>query len=102
MDVAKYRPAIKIVLKLLECISKNQSKGRALKTHVIHCANLKTNSAEKYLDMMKFAGYIEEKRADWGEREIIVYELTSLGRERYDWFRMINNELFTTSDIANE
>jgi predicted transcriptional regulator len=102
MDVAKYRPAIKIVLKLLECISKNQSKGRALKTHVIQCANLKTSSAEKYLDMMKLAGYIEEKRADWGEREIIVYELTSLGRERYDWFRSINNELFTTNDMVNE
>jgi predicted transcriptional regulator len=102
IDVAKYRPAIKIVLKLLECISKNQSEGRALKTHVIQCANLKTSSAEKYLDMMKLAGYIEEKRADWGEREIIVYELTSLGRERYDWFRLINNELFTTNDMVNE
>jgi predicted transcriptional regulator len=102
MDLAKYRPATKIVLKLLECISKNQSKGRALKTHVIQCANLKTTSAEKYLDMMKLAGYIEEKRVDWGDREIIVYELTSLGRERYDWFRMINNELFTIKDMVNE
>jgi len=33
MGVAKYRPAIKIVLKLLDCIAKSQSKGRALKTH---------------------------------------------------------------------
>jgi predicted transcriptional regulator len=92
--VAKYRPAIKIVLKLLECISKNQSEGRALKTHVIQCANLKTTSAEKYLNMMKDAGYIEEKRSSWGEREVIIYEMTSLGRERYDWFRKINDELF--------
>lgn len=92
--MAKYRPAIKIVLKLLECISKNQSEGRALKTHVIQCANLKTTSAEKYLNMMKDAGYIEEKRSSWGEREVIIYEMTSLGRERYDWFRKINDELF--------
>jgi hypothetical protein len=35
MVVAKYRPAIKIVLKLLECISKGQSIGRALRTHII-------------------------------------------------------------------
>ncbi len=35
MVVAKYRPAINIVLKLLECISKGQSKGRALKTHIM-------------------------------------------------------------------
>lgn len=96
--MAKYRPAIKIVLKLLECISKNQSKGRALKTHVLQCANLKATSAEKYLEMMKVAGYIEERRSDWGAREIIVYEMTPLGRERYDWFRKINDELFVSGD----
>lgn len=66
MGSAKYRPAIKIVLKLLECISKNQLKGRALKTHIIQCANLKTTSAEKYINMLKEAGYVEEKRLDWG------------------------------------
>lgn len=96
--MAKYRPAIKIVLKLLECISKNQSKGRALKTHVLQCANLKATTAEKYLEMMKVAGYIEERRSDWGAREIIVYEMTPLGRERYDWFRKINDELFVSGD----
>jgi predicted transcriptional regulator len=76
MGTAKYRPAIKIVLKLLECISKNQLKGRALKTHIIQCANLKTTSAEKYINMLKEAGYVEEKRLDWGAREVITYELT--------------------------
>ncbi|MHC1688306.1 MAG: winged helix-turn-helix domain-containing protein [Methanothrix sp.] len=94
----KYRPATKIVLKILECISKSQAKGRALKTHVIQCANLKTTSAEKYITMLKEAGYIDEKRENWGEREIIVYELTPLGRERYNWFRKINDELFMTND----
>ncbi len=102
MDVAKYRPATKIVLKLLECISKNQSKGRALKTHVIQCANLKTTSAERYLQMLKDAGYVEEKREEWGAREVIVYELTALGRERYDWFKRINDELFVSNVWANE
>ncbi|MDM7940851.1 MAG: hypothetical protein GYA39_05190 [Methanothrix sp.] len=96
--MAKYRPAIKIVLKILECISKNQAKGRALKTHVIQCANLKTTSAEKYIKMLKDAGYIEEKRENWGEREVIVYEMTSLGRERFNWFRRINDELFVSGD----
>jgi predicted transcriptional regulator len=98
MAVPKYRPATKIVLKILECISKSQAKGRALKTHVIQCANLKTTSAEKYITMLKEAGYIDEKRENWGEREIIVYELTPLGRERYNWFRKINDELFMTCD----
>lgn len=96
--MAKYRPAIKIVLKILECISKNQAKGRALKTHVIQCANLKTTSAEKYIKMLKDAGYIEEKRENWGEREVTVYEMTSLGRERFNWFRRINDELFVSGD----
>lgn len=96
--MARYRPAIKIVLRILECISKEQSKGRALKTHVIQCANLKTTSAEKYIEMLKDAGYILEKRESWGERVVIVFELTDLGRGRYEWFKMINIELFKSSD----
>jgi predicted transcriptional regulator len=98
MGATKYRPAIKIILKILECISKSQSKGRALKTHIIQCANLKTTSAEKYFIMLKEAGYIEEKRLDWGEREVIAYELTPLGKSRYDWFITINDELFISDE----
>ena len=92
--MAKYRPASKIVLKILECIARDQANGRALKTHVIQCANLKTTTAEKYLDMLKEAGYIFEKRDAWGERTVTTYELTPLGKDRYDWFRKINSELF--------
>jgi predicted transcriptional regulator len=102
MGVAKYRPAIKIVLKLLECISKSQSKGRALKTHIIQCANLKTTSAEKYIQMLKDAGYVEEKREAWGAREVIVYELTPLGKARHEWFKTINDELFMMNEWVNE
>lgn len=100
--MARYRPAIKIVLRILECIERDQSKGRALKTHVIQCANLKTTSAEKYFDMLKEAGYVEEKREAWGERIVIIYELTPLGKERYDWFRRINSELFESGEFADE
>jgi predicted transcriptional regulator len=102
MGVAKYRPAIKIILKLLECISKSQSKGRALKTHIIQCANLKTISAEKYIQMLKDAGYVEEKRVAWGAREVIEYELTTLGKARYEWFKTINDELFILNEWVNE
>ena len=101
MSVTKYRPAVKIILKLLECISKSQMKGRALKTHIIQCANLKTTSAEKYIKMLKDAGYVEEKREAWGAREVIVYELTPLGKSRYEWFKTINDELFILNDWAN-
>ena len=96
--MARYRPAIKIVLKILECITRNQAKGRALKTHVIQCANLKTTTAEKYIEMLKEAGYISEKKDMWGERSVIIYEMTTLGKERYEWFMKINSELFETSD----
>jgi len=96
--LARYRPAIKIVLKILECITRNQAKGRALKTHVIQCANLKTTTAEKYIEMLKEAGYISEKKDMWGERSVIIYEMTTLGKERYEWFMKINSELFETSD----
>lgn len=100
--MARYRPAIKIVLKLLECIARNKAKGRALKTHVIQCANLKTTSAERYIEMLKVAGYITEKRENWGERMVIAYELTPLGTERYEWFRKINTELFESDEWAGE
>ena len=100
--MARYRPAIKIVLRILECISRNQARGRALKTHVIQCANLKTTSAEKYIDMLKEAGYIQEKRDAWGERTVITYELMPLGKERYDWFRKINSELFESGEWMDE
>ena len=100
MDVARYRPAIKIVLKILECITRNQAKGRALKTHVIQCANLKTTTAERYIEMLKEAGYISEKKDMWGERSVIIYEMTTLGKERYEWFMKINSELFETGEWA--
>ncbi len=96
--MARYRPAIKIVLKILECITKNQAKGRALKTHVIQCANLKTTTAERYIEMLKDAGYISEEKGMWGERSVIIYEMTPLGKERYEWFMKINSELFETSE----
>jgi hypothetical protein len=38
------------------------------------------------------------KREGWGERVVIVYELTDLGRGRYEWFKMINTDLFKSSD----
>ncbi len=100
--MVRYRPAIKIVLKILECIAARQLNGRALKTHIIQCANLKTTSAEKYLGMLKEAGYILEKRENWGERVVIIYELTTLGKERYSWFNRINAELFKPNKWLDE
>ncbi len=100
--MVRYRPAIKIVLRILECIAARRSNGRALKTHIIQCANLKTTSAEKYLEMLREAGYITENRENWGERIVIVYELTPLGKERYNWFNRINTELFKPNEWLNE
>ncbi len=100
--MVRYRPAIKIVLGILECIAARQSNRRALKTYIIQCANLKTTSAEKYLEMLVEAGYILEKREKWGERVVIVYELTSLGNERYNWFIKINTELFKPNEWLDE
>ncbi len=96
--MTRYRPAIKILLKILECISKNQAKGRALKTHVIQCANLKATTGERYIDMLKEAEYITEKKEMWGERMVITYEVTRLGRERFEWFMKLDSELFNKSE----
>jgi predicted transcriptional regulator len=96
--VVRYRPAVEIILRILECIARYQSRDRALKTHVIQCANLKTTSGEKYLNMLQEAGYIIEKREKWGGRTVITLELTELGRERYNWFKRINSELFESGE----
>lgn len=96
--MARYRPTVKIILRILECIARAQAKKWALKTHIIQCANLKTTSAEKYLKLMKDGGYILEKHEKWGSRPIIVYELTPLGKERFRWFKMINRELFESPE----
>lgn len=91
----RYRSANKIILKILECISKkSMSQSRVLKTHIIQYANLKTPMAERYLKMLIKAGYITEEEGTWGERRVISYELTDLGRKRYTWFQKINAELY--------
>ena len=70
------------------------TQSRVLKTHIIQYANLKTPMAERYLQMLTQAGYITEKEGTWGERKVIYYELTDLGRKRYTWFQKINAELY--------
>ncbi|MBU7044358.1 MAG: hypothetical protein HXS47_12280 [Theionarchaea archaeon] len=93
--MSRYRSANKIIQKILECISrKSLSQSKVLKTHIIHYANLKTPMAEKYLELLKKAGYITEQEGSWGERKIIHYELTDLGRKRHSWFEKINAELY--------
>ena len=91
----RYRSANKIIQRILECISqKSMTQPRVLKTHIIQYANLKTPMAERYLQMLTQAGYITEKEGTWGERKVIYYELTDLGRKRYTWFQKINAELY--------
>lgn len=99
--MVRYRPAVKIILRVLECIARYQSKDRALKTHVIQCANLKTTSGEKYLKMLQEAGYIVEMKEKWGGRTVIALELTELGKERYNWFKRINSELFESDEWSD-
>ncbi|MFQ6088298.1 MAG: winged helix-turn-helix domain-containing protein [Candidatus Methanofastidiosia archaeon] len=92
--MSEYRSANKIIQKILECIiRKSLTQDRVLKTHIIQYANLKTPMAERYLKMLREAGYIKERRGSWGQREVIFYEITSLGRERHLWFCKINTEL---------
>ncbi len=93
--MSQYRSTNKIIQRILECIFKESlTQPKALKTHIIQYANLKTPMAEKYLEMLKKAGYITEKEGNWGERKVIYYELTDLGHQRYTWFQKINAELY--------
>jgi len=91
---SRYRSTSKIIYNILECISRRSASGRALKTHIIQSANLKTPMAERYLSMLVNAGYIEENSGSWGERMVTYYKLTQLGTERYVWFSKIIAELY--------
>ena len=99
----RYRSANKIIQRILECISKKSMiQSRVLKTHIIQYANLKTPMAERYLKMLKKAGYITEEEEMWGERKVISYTLTDLGRKRYTWFQKINAELYEEEYYGKE
>ena len=42
---------------------------------------------------MEKANYVQSRTEYWGERKITVYEITPKGKERYQWFVMINTEI---------
>ncbi|RLG12818.1 hypothetical protein DRN69_06395 [Candidatus Pacearchaeota archaeon] len=94
----KYRQSIKIIQEILEIIIRaeqdedNKLKG-ILKSNIIRLCALKTTTAEKYLQMLEKAEYIYTEEVNWGERKLIVYRSTNLGKERYKWFLKINVEL---------
>ncbi len=89
-----YRSSNRIILQILECILKKKtSQRRVLKTHIIQYANLKTTTAEKYLNSLENAEYIKRIEATWGKRYVIFYDITEKGIERYRWFSKLDEEL---------
>ncbi|NMC59177.1 MAG: hypothetical protein GYA51_07325 [Candidatus Methanofastidiosa archaeon] len=89
-----YRNSNQIILKILECILKKKtSNNKVLKTHIMQYANLKTTMAEKYLNSLENANYIQRKEDTWGKRTVIYYDITEKGIERYKWFSEIDVEL---------
>lgn len=93
-----YRSANIIIQNILEEIIASVGatdfyKQGILKSHLIKNCGLKTNTAEKYFSKLEKAGYITSTVDNWGEREVIVYQVTQKGRDRYEWFVKINTEL---------
>lgn len=64
-----------------------------MKTHLIQECGLKAATAEKYLNKLVEAKYIEAHDEEWGERSRTRYRILPLGVERYSWFLRINDEL---------
>ncbi len=95
---SEYRNANMIIQSILEAILRSEThhstetKG-ILKTHLVKKCGLKVKTADKYLSKMEKAGYIETRTSYWGERELILYEITAKGKLRYSWFVEINTEL---------
>ncbi len=87
-----------IIQTILEGILRSYKKYPILekgivKSHLIDYCGLKTTTAEKYLKKMENADYIISYEEPWGDRKRIIYEITTKGRERYQWFVKINTEL---------
>ncbi|MCF2141657.1 MAG: transcriptional regulator [Candidatus Lokiarchaeota archaeon] len=98
MVTSKYRSSNMIILSILEAIFRAEqghylTKKGIVKSHLLKRCKLKASTAEKYLTKMEQAGYIISSKEPWGEREIIIYNLTEKGKERYRWFMQINAEL---------
>ena len=98
MEKKSYRTSNLIIQNILEGIlRKKQSnpyeKAGINKSDLIKYSKLKSSIAEKYLIKMENANYVKSHEEMWGERTIIVYTITDLGRERYEWFVKINAEL---------
>ena len=98
MTPTNYRSANMIIQAILESIiraeqnEENDIQG-IVKSNIIRYCGLKTATAEKYLKLLEQANYIKSKEIRWGERTIIVYNTTELGRRRYLWFVQLNTEL---------
>ena len=98
MEKTNYRSTNLIIQTILEGIIKaekdkfNPKKG-IVKSHLIKFCGLKQVTAEKYLSKLENAEYISSHTEKWGDREINMYEITQKGRERYNWFVMINTEM---------
>lgn len=95
---SKYRSANVIIQNILEEIIHAEDrvshvKTGVVKSHLARRCGLKTSTADKYFAKMQRAGYVTAHEEPWGERTIIVYATTPLGRERYEWFVKINAEL---------
>lgn len=97
MTKTQYRSANIIIQTILEGIIRAERENSVLKGivkhHLTKYSGLKTPTAEKYFAKLEKANYIEKHEEKWGERDIIVYTITALGRERHDWFVKINTEI---------
>ena len=98
MGTTKYRTSNLIIQDILDVIIQMENKNThikkgIIKSHLIKYTALKTATAEKYLQKMEKAGYIISQEDAWGERKMIVYYTTPIGRERYKWFVKINTEM---------
>lgn len=107
MGKIEYRSTNLIIQSILEELIKvdrqpsNLRKG-IVKTHLVRTCGLKLATAEKYLEKMENAEYITSSSELWGERPIIIYNITPKGKTRYEWFVKINSELEIDSNKRSQ
>jgi predicted transcriptional regulator len=92
-DSRTYRSNLQLIQLILELLIKAGSEG-IVKTLIYSELGVKTAVGEKYLENLVKANYIRINEEPFGkERTRQIVHITTLGRQRFEWFIKLAKEL---------
>lgn len=93
MASRKYRSALILIQSILEELMKSGQEGM-VKTQIYKNVGIKTAVGEKYMEQLESAEYLRVDEEQWGkERQRHRVHITPKGKNRFEWFIQLSNEL---------